>query len=124
MLYGIYHTRGPLNFPFICIIRVPVSVHLLSRGLRRNPSDVAAGSYIGGQPRPRNIHARIVPARAFGIVSRFRRRKVKIWENGGSVSRAQRRGVSKCPAKIAAAECFEYHRDEIIFLTVHELLQT
>lgn len=32
------------------------------------------------------------------------------------------RGVSKCPAKIAPVECFGYHRDEIIFLTVRDEL--
>lgn len=35
------------------------------------------------------------------------------------------KGVPKCPAKIAAAGCFGYHRGEVIFLIVcDELLQT
>lgn len=69
----------------------PGPVHLLG-AFGRNPSDddVPTESCIGGHSRPRNIPCAHCSRVSVGIVSRFRRRKVKIREDRGSVSRAQR----------------------------------
>jgi len=114
-LYSIYRTRGPLNFPFICIIRVPALVWdrcIYSRGAFAEIqatglmciSEVNRDLGISTRalfPRERRHCFMISPVKG---QDEYRRTE------DPHLAPGEAREVSKCPAKIAMAECFRYHR--------------
>lgn len=112
-LYGIFRTHGPLNFPFICIIRVPVLVRGRCIYLRGAFAGIQATGLISEVSRDLGISTRALfprERRHCFMISPVKGQDEYRRTEDPHLAPGEVREVSKCPAKIAVTECFRYHR--------------